>query len=64
MITKNIEQWQGEELAEALSGEMQRLLRIYGEIIDCMNKLHFVQNELERRKLATNSGKKDSDPAS
>lgn len=48
---KPLKEWTGEELAEGLSGSMQRLMKVYVDIMTCMNELHLIQNELERRKL-------------
>jgi len=41
----------GEELAEILSGEIQRVMGAYATVTNSMTGLHLVQNELERRKL-------------
>lgn len=50
---KPLTEWSGEELAEGLSGSMQKLMKVYADIMTCMNELHLIQNELERRKLAS-----------
>ena len=51
-MIKPLPEWTGEELAEGLSGSMQKLMKVYGDIITCMDELHVIQNELERRKIA------------
>ena len=51
VLDKKITDYTGEELAELLSGEHQRITNVYGVIIDSINVLHLVQNELEKRKL-------------
>ena len=48
---KPLTEWTGEELAEGLSGSMQKLMNVYADVMTCMNELHLIQNELERRKL-------------
>ena len=48
---KQLSEYTGEELAEVLSGEMQKIMQSYGDITNSTNVLHMVQNELERRKL-------------
>lgn len=48
---KELKDYTGEELAEVLSGEFQRLMGHYSSITASMDVLHLVQNELERRKL-------------
>ena len=41
----------GEELAEILSGELQKVMQAYATVTNSMVGLHLVQNELEKRKL-------------
>ena len=48
---KELKDYTGEELAEVLSGEFQKLMTAYGNVTNCTIVLHMVQNELERRKL-------------
>ena len=50
-MQKELKDYTGEELAEVLSGEFQKLMQLYGNITNSTNILHLVQNELERRKL-------------
>lgn len=48
---KDLKDYTGEELAEILSGEIQKLMVAYGNVTNCMVTLNMVQHELERRKL-------------
>lgn len=50
-MEKQLKDYSGEELAEVLSGEYQKLMRSYSDITNSITVLHLVQNELERRKL-------------
>ena len=51
---KELKDYKGEELAELLSGEYQRLMQAYNTITNSILVLHQVQHELERRKLNAN----------
>ncbi len=48
---KEVKDFSGEELAEILSGEFQKLLQAQRNLVDAILTLHMVQNELEKRKL-------------
>lgn len=50
-MDKELKNYTGEELAEVLSGELQRLMRTYSDVTNCMTILHTIQNELEKRKI-------------
>ena len=56
MASKELKDYTGEELAELLSGEMQRLVQSFANANNSIVMLHLVQNELERRKLSGKTG--------
>ncbi len=48
---KELKDYTGEELAEVLSGEFQKLLQAQLNLVSGILTLHMIQNELEKRKL-------------